>query len=96
MPTASSPSKLNSWSESTVMGKQLMLKFIGMARREAVRAHNIKAGWRASGWKPVSMAKPLVSRLVMENSNYYAGLKKITTSPADPSIWVTCLFSRGS
>ena len=30
---------------------------------------NIKSGWKASGLWPVSMAKPLMSRLLLENSN---------------------------
>jgi hypothetical protein len=32
-------------------------------------ANNIKAGWRASGLWPVQISKPLMSRLLLENSN---------------------------
>ena len=56
--------KINSWSESTVLGKQMMIKCIVEARKQVITAHNIKAGWRASGLWPVNMAKPLMSRLV--------------------------------
>jgi 4-hydroxybenzoate polyprenyltransferase len=41
--------KITSWSASTVLGKQMMLKCIVMARREAITAHNIKARGRAAG-----------------------------------------------
>ncbi len=66
---------INSWAESTVVGKQLMIKCILKARKEAITAHNIKAGWKAGGLWPVSIAKPLMSRLLVENSNNAANLK---------------------
>jgi len=40
---------INTWAESTVVGKQLMLKCILRARREAITAQNAKAGWRRVG-----------------------------------------------
>jgi len=46
-----------------------MLKCILKARQEAVTAQNAKAGWKASGLWPVSIAKPLMSRLLLKNSN---------------------------
>jgi 4-hydroxybenzoate polyprenyltransferase len=64
--------RMTSWTESTVVGKQMMIKCIVEARKQAITAHNIKAGWRASGLWPVHMAKPLMSRLLMENSNKVA------------------------
>jgi 4-hydroxybenzoate polyprenyltransferase len=60
---------INSWTESTIVGKQLMLACLLKARREAVTAQNIKSGWKASGLWPVSITKPLISRLLLENSN---------------------------
>ena len=66
---------INSWAESTVVGKQLMIKCILKARKEAITAYNIKAGWKAGGLWPVSIAKPLMSRLLVENSNNAANLK---------------------
>ena len=32
-------------------------------------ARNIRSGWQATGLWPVNMAKPLISRLLLENSN---------------------------
>ncbi len=46
-----------------------MLKCLLKARKEIVIARNIKAGWKAGGLWPVSIAKPLMSRLLIENSN---------------------------
>lgn len=82
--------KMNSWSESTVVGKQMMIKCIVEARKQAITAHNIKAGWRASGLWPVNMAKPLMSRLLLENSNNVASIDEQmapiqTLSPVRPS-----------
>ena len=59
---------INTWAESTVVGKQIMLDCILRARREAVTAQNARARWKATGLWPVSMAKPLMSRLLLENS----------------------------
>ena len=39
------------------------------ARLNALTARNIKAGWQASGLWPVNSAKPLMNRLLLENSN---------------------------
>ncbi len=41
--------QLTSWSETTALGKQLMLRCLVKARREAITAYNIKAGWKVSG-----------------------------------------------
>ena len=68
--------KETSWTESTVLGKQMMIKCIVAARKEAITAHNAKAGWRASGLWPVNMDKPLMSRLLLENSNKVASINK--------------------
>ena len=51
-----------------------MIKCIVEARKQAITAHNAKAGWRASGLWPVNMAKPLMSRLLLENSNKVASI----------------------
>ncbi len=61
--------QLTSWSETTALGKQLMLRCLVRARREAITAHNIKAGWKAFGLWPLSMAKPLMSPLLLKYSN---------------------------
>jgi 4-hydroxybenzoate polyprenyltransferase len=51
-----------------------MIKYIVEARKQAITAYNIKAGWRASGLWPINMAKPLMSRLLLENSNKVASI----------------------
>jgi 4-hydroxybenzoate polyprenyltransferase len=66
--------KATSWTESTVLGKQMIIKCIVEARKQAIIAYNIKVGWRASGLWPINMAKPLMSRLLLENSNKVAGI----------------------
>ena len=56
---------INSWAESTVVGKQLMLKCLLKARQEAITAQNIKSGWKAGGLWPVSdqtLDKPFIAR----------------------------------
>jgi 4-hydroxybenzoate polyprenyltransferase len=52
----------------------MMIKCIVEARKQAITAYNIKAGWRASGLWPINMAKPLMSRLLLENSNKVASI----------------------
>ena len=61
--------QLNNWSESTVLGKQAMIQCVQKARQDALTSKNIRAGWKATGLWPVSIAKPLMSRLLLENSN---------------------------
>jgi hypothetical protein len=63
--------KMNSWSESTVLGKQMMIKCIMAVRREALTAYNIKAEWRASGLWSLNM---LMSRLLLENPTQGLGI----------------------
>ncbi|KAL8296578.1 hypothetical protein RB600_001864 [Gaeumannomyces tritici] len=52
---------------STVVGKRQFLTAYAHARSEALIALNIKAGWRASGLWPRNIAKPLMSRFVLNN-----------------------------
>ena len=47
-------------------------------REGSIIAKNIKAGWKATGLWPLAMAKPLMSRLLLENSN-----KASETTPQD-------------
>lgn len=61
--------KLSVLSDSTPIGKRSFLSCYQEARKEALSAKNIKSGWRASGLWPKNMAKPLMSRLLLENSN---------------------------
>ena len=55
--------------DSTPLGKQNFLACYRKARLSSLTAVNIKAGWRASGLWPVNIAKPLMNRLLLENSN---------------------------
>jgi 4-hydroxybenzoate polyprenyltransferase len=55
--------------DSSPIGKQNFLACYYKARNEALSAKIIKAGWKATGLWPKSMAKPLLSPLLLENSN---------------------------
>jgi hypothetical protein len=55
--------------DSTPIGKRNFLHCYRKARISSLIAINIKSGWQASGLWPVRMAKPLMSRLLLENSN---------------------------
>jgi 4-hydroxybenzoate polyprenyltransferase len=60
---------LNLLTDSSPIGKQNFLACYQIARKEALSAKIIKAGWKATGLWPKSMAKPLLSPLLLENSN---------------------------
>jgi 4-hydroxybenzoate polyprenyltransferase len=62
-------SHLSLLTDSSPIGKQNFLACYSKARKEALSAKIIKAGWKASGLWPKSMAKPLMSPLLLENSN---------------------------
>lgn len=55
--------------DATPVGKRNFLRYYYKARSDSLTAKNIKAGWRASGLWPTNSAKPLLSRLLLENSN---------------------------
>ncbi|KJZ69105.1 hypothetical protein HIM_11512 [Hirsutella minnesotensis 3608] len=55
--------------DSSPVGKQNFLSCYQKAREQALSASNIKGGWKATGLWPVSVAKPLLSPLLLENSN---------------------------
>jgi hypothetical protein len=55
--------------DSTPLGKRNFLACYRKARKSSLTAKNIKAGWQASGLWPVRMSKPLMNRLLLENSN---------------------------
>ena len=59
--------------DSSPVGKQNFLSCYQKARKEALTAKNIKNGWKATGLWPKSIAKPLMSRLLLENSNRVQG-----------------------
>ena len=49
------------------------------AREDALTPANCRQGWSASGLWPVRMSKPLMSRLLLENSNKPADLSLETS-----------------
>ena len=61
--------KLSSLVDSTPIGKRNFLVCYQKARQESITPSNIKSGWRTTGLWPVSIAKPLMSLLLLENSN---------------------------
>ncbi|KAL2116265.1 hypothetical protein VTJ04DRAFT_8432 [Mycothermus thermophilus] len=48
-------SHYSSPTDSSIVGKQNLLICLAAARKEAITAHNIKSGWRASGLWPVCL-----------------------------------------
>jgi hypothetical protein len=67
--------------DSSPIGKQNFLTCYSKARKEALSAKIIKAGWQATGLWPKSMAKPLLSPLLLENSNI--GKKTLQASQSE-------------
>ena len=55
--------------DSTPIRKQNFLNCYKLARIDALTVTNCKAGWGASGLWPVRISKPLINRLLLENSN---------------------------
>ena len=62
-------SALTLLNDLTPLGKRNFLDCYKLARIDALTVINCKAGWGASGLWPVRMAKPLMNRLLLENSN---------------------------
>jgi 4-hydroxybenzoate polyprenyltransferase len=55
--------------DSTPIGKRNFLRCYYIARNTSLTVTNIKSGWQASGLWPQNIAKPLMSRLLLENGN---------------------------
>jgi 4-hydroxybenzoate polyprenyltransferase len=55
--------------DSTAIGKRGFLECYRRAREAGLTGKNICSGWKATGLWPVTMAKPLLSPLLLENSN---------------------------
>jgi len=73
--------------DSTPIGKRNFLGCYQKARKSALISTNIKLGWKATGLWPTSMSKPLISRLLLENSNTQGGLASITPGNEDILNW---------
>jgi 4-hydroxybenzoate polyprenyltransferase len=72
--------------DSSPIGKQNFLNCYSKARKEALSAKIIKAGWKATGLWPKSMAKPLLSPLLLENSNSGKETLQASQSESIPSV----------
>jgi 4-hydroxybenzoate polyprenyltransferase len=72
---------LVTWAKSTIVGKQNFLEYYRRARLIALTASNILSGWKATGLWPINIAKPLLNRLLLENTNQVP-----TTPPPTESI----------
>lgn len=59
---------LEQWNDSTVVGKRNFLSCYRKARQSALTAQNIRAGWKSTGLWPISIARPLMSPLLLENT----------------------------
>jgi hypothetical protein len=55
--------------DSMPLGKRNFLEYYMLAQKNALTAKNYIAGFIALGLWPVQMAKPLINRLLLENSN---------------------------
>ena len=53
----------------TLIRKQNFLNCYKLARINVLTVTNYKAGWGALGLWPVRISKPLINRLLLENSN---------------------------
>ncbi|KAK2770105.1 transposase [Colletotrichum kahawae] len=58
---------LAEWDASTVVVKRNFVVCYGKARKVALISKNIISGWKWTGLWPVSIAKPLMSPLLLEN-----------------------------
>lgn len=61
--------QLDLLSDSTPIGKRNFLSCYYKTRIEGLTLQNITAGWKASGLWPKNITKPLISRLLLKNSN---------------------------
>lgn len=62
-------SNLSLLTDSTPIGKRNFLRCYYKAREISLISRNIQVGWQATSLWPPNMAKPLMSRLLLENSN---------------------------
>jgi hypothetical protein len=58
--------------DSTPLGKRNFLDYYKLARIDTLIVTNCKMGWLASGLWLVRLLKPLMNRLLLENSNKVA------------------------
>ena len=71
--------------DSSPVGKQNFLDCYQRARKEALSEEIIKNGWKATGLWPKNMAKPLISPLLLENSNSSKSTSEVTSQVTQSS-----------
>jgi 4-hydroxybenzoate polyprenyltransferase len=71
--------------DSSLIGKQNFLDCYQRARKEALSEEIIKNGWKATGLWPKNMAKPLMSPLLLENSNSSKTTLEVTSQATQSS-----------
>ena len=81
---------LGSLIDSALIGKRNFLICYYKAREAAIIAENILAGWHATGLWPLNMSKPLMSRLLLENSNKASESAPLESSSTE---WNTSISS---
>ena len=64
--------------DSSLIRKQNFIECYKRAREDALTPTNYRQGWSALGLWPVWMSKPLMNRLLLENSNKPADLSSET------------------
>ncbi|OLN80947.1 Tigger transposable element-derived protein 2, partial [Colletotrichum chlorophyti] len=57
---------LTDWDDSTIVGKKNFIICYHKARQAALSIQNIKSGWKYTGLWPVSVARPLMSPLLLQ------------------------------
>src|SRR5690606_12132259 len=70
---------LEQWNDSTIVGKRNFLNCYRKARQSALTAQNIRSGWKSTGLWLVSIARPLLSPLLLENSTKASS--KVNSTP---------------
>ncbi|TIC97836.1 Jerky like protein [Colletotrichum higginsianum] len=64
---------LGQWNDSTVVGKRNFIGCYQKARTAGMTMQNIRSGWKWTGLWPVSMAKPLMSSLLLPSTPAASG-----------------------
>ncbi|TVY12490.1 hypothetical protein LARI1_G009648, partial [Lachnellula arida] len=75
--------------DASPIGKRNFLRCYYKARLDSLTGRNITSGWQASGLWPVNSAKPLLNRLLLENSNKLAEEPKKRRSQEPLPDWNT-------
>ena len=71
----------------SLIRKQNFMKCYKRARKDALTPANCRQGWSALRLWPVRMSKPLISRLLLENSNKPADLSLETSEEVLAPEW---------